>query len=382
MATSKPAVQILCVMFLLTQTFLILGYGLPSVLTVDTLLWAARFHFVLGVFTVVGTLFYTAPYGKHATTALPDPMLSARVGWIVQECPTILAVVLSVFRHLDAQKQKMKFELDFETTWLQDITWWIHPALSVLSPPIRMFLLHYVHRTMIFPFRFNSNNPSAFRIVFAANLYCCFNGALQAVAVQPAKNHLRPPSIMELNDAQYVVALAGCAIFFFGMYLNIMSDNALINLRKDRPGKVPKAVTQLAKERQKNLGDTVQNTSSPDKRYKIPTGFWAFDFVSCPNFLGEMIEWCGYALVATAFATSDFEGTLGYRQLLIDPWLALVGLAEPNAAAATSLAAWSFAFYTAANTAPRGISHHKWYLKTFGDEYKQLRRKAVIPFLV
>ena len=67
--------------------------------------------------------------------------------------------------------------------------------------------------------------------------------------------------------------------------------------------------------------------------------------MSCANFFGEIVEWTGFAI-----ATGSLPGV-------------------------------AFAFYTFANTAPRGVSHHKWYLEKFKGEYEALGRKAVIPFI-
>jgi steroid 5-alpha reductase family enzyme len=77
--------------------------------------------------------------------------------------------------------------------------------------------------------------------------------------------------------------------------------------------------------------------------YSIPRG-GLFRWVSCPNYLGEIIEWIGWA-VAT--------------------W---------------SLAGLSFAVWTAANLIPRAWQYHRWYRKEFPDYPK--KRKAVIPFLL
>jgi len=74
--------------------------------------------------------------------------------------------------------------------------------------------------------------------------------------------------------------------------------------------------------------------------YKIPNG-GLFRWISCPNYLGEIIEWVGWALAT---------------------W---------------SLPGMSFALWTAANLIPRAISHHKWYKTKFKD-YPH-RRKAIIP---
>ncbi|MCL5071618.1 MAG: DUF1295 domain-containing protein [Actinobacteria bacterium] len=76
--------------------------------------------------------------------------------------------------------------------------------------------------------------------------------------------------------------------------------------------------------------------------YKIPFGGF-FKYISSPNYFGEIMEWTGWA-VAT--------------------W-SLPGLA--------------FAIFTIANLAPRAVSNHKWYIKTFPEYPKN--RKALIPFI-
>ena len=77
--------------------------------------------------------------------------------------------------------------------------------------------------------------------------------------------------------------------------------------------------------------------------YKIPSG-GLFRFVSCPNYLGEILEWSGFALAT---------------------W---------------SVAGLSFAAFTLANLLPRALSNHRWYQKTF-PEYPEDRR-ALVPFLL
>jgi protein-S-isoprenylcysteine O-methyltransferase Ste14 len=77
--------------------------------------------------------------------------------------------------------------------------------------------------------------------------------------------------------------------------------------------------------------------------YKIPYGGF-YRWVSCPNYFGEIVEWTGFAIAV---------------------W---------------SPAAWSFAIWTAANLAPRALSHHRWYRDKFADYPKD--RKALIPFVI
>ena len=102
--------------------------------------------------------------------------------------------------------------------------------------------------------------------------------------------------------------------FFSGFLIHMHSDSVLNNLRK--------------------------NGSAG---YRIPDR-GLFSLVSCPNYLGEMIQWTGWALAT---------------------W---------------SLPGLCFCIWTVANLAPRALSHHRWYKKTFKN-YPE-NRKAVIPFLI
>ena len=90
--------------------------------------------------------------------------------------------------------------------------------------------------------------------------------------------------------------IIGMIIFVAGFVINRHADAVLLSLRK--PG---------------------------ETGYKIPYG-GLYDYISCPNYFGEMIEWTGFAIAA---------------------W---------------SLPAFSFAIWTVANLAPRAVLHHKWYL--------------------
>jgi protein-S-isoprenylcysteine O-methyltransferase Ste14 len=76
--------------------------------------------------------------------------------------------------------------------------------------------------------------------------------------------------------------------------------------------------------------------------YKIPRG-GAYTWVSCPNYLGEIVEWLGWALAT---------------------W---------------SPAGLAFAAYTAANLVPRALANHRWYRERFPDYPAE--RRAVIPYL-
>jgi steroid 5-alpha reductase family enzyme len=113
-----------------------------------------------------------------------------------------------------------------------------------------------------------------------------------------------------LRDPRF---LFGATMFFGGMAINWHSDAVLRRLRRS--------------------GETA---------YKIPYG-GLYRWVSCPNYLGEIVEWGGWALAT---------------------W---------------SLAAAAFAFWSAANLVPRALSHHRWYRENFPGYPSE--RGAILPYL-
>ena len=179
-----------------------------------------------------------------------------------------------------------------------------HAAKPVPLVLCLLWLGHYVHRSFIFPFRMRATNKTM--PVSVVGMAIVFNG-LNAWLNARWISHLGEYAL----DARLV---AGLAIFLAGMALNIHSDNILLNLRK--PG---------------------------EEGYRIPFG-GAFRWVTSPNYLGELVEWAGWA-VATA-----------------------------------SLGGLAFFVFTFANLVPRAVAHHRWYRRTFPDYPKN--RRAVIPFLV
>ncbi len=81
-----------------------------------------------------------------------------------------------------------------------------------------------------------------------------------------------------------------------------------------------------------------------DTRHYIPHGGF-YDYVASANYFGEFVEWCGFAILT---------------------W---------------SVAGAVFALWTFANLAPRARSIHFRYCDEFGDSYRALRRKYMIPFI-
>ena len=74
--------------------------------------------------------------------------------------------------------------------------------------------------------------------------------------------------------------------------------------------------------------------------YQIPQG-GLYKYITSPNYLGEIIEWLGWAIL-----TWSISGVV-------------------------------FFFWTIFNLLPRAISHHRWYKQNFEDYPAD--RKIIIP---
>jgi len=167
------------------------------------------------------------------------------------------------------------------------------------------WFLHYFNRSIIFPLRINTKKKRIpIFIVLSAFTFNIVNGLFNGYHI-----HL---NVSETNLFEFNIVI-GALVFFVGMLINITSDNKLISLRKEKMG------------------------------YKIPKGKM-FEYVSCPNYLGEIIEWLGFFIIIPG------------------------------------LASLSFFLWTSFNLIPRAINHHKWYNRKFKNYPKN--RKAIIPFFL
>jgi 3-oxo-5-alpha-steroid 4-dehydrogenase 1 len=234
----------------------------------------------LAALTVVAVSVIVAPYGRHTRPGF-GPTIGARAGWILMESP---AVVLWLAIYLAGAH---RFE----------------PAPLALAA---LWQGHYLHRTFVFPFRSQRDGKRMpLMVALSGVTFNCLNAYLNARWVSELGRY---PAAW-LGDPRF---LAGATIFVAGLCLNVSADNTLLRLRRQGRG------------------------------YQIPRG-GLYERISCPNYLGEILEWGGWA-VAT--------------------W---------------SLAGLAFAVYTVANLAPRARSHHRWYQQRFPD-YPPARR-ALLPWL-
>ena len=220
----------------------------------------------------------TAPYGRHAKRNW-GPMISNSLGWFMMEAPSLFIYLYFVIS-------------------IGDFT-----NIIVITASL-CWVSHYFHRAIVFPLRLHTKGKKmpVLIMLFAV----CFN-VVNATINGYAISHFTAT----LSDWRIVTYLTGTVLFIAGFVINQYHDKILIDLRK-------------------------QN----GKSYQIPNG-GLFSYISCPNFLGEIIEWGGYALLCF------------------------------------TLPALAFFVWTFVNLFPRALDHHKWYKTTF-ENYPS-SRKAILP---
>ena len=169
---------------------------------------------------------------------------------------------------------------------------------------IFIWITHYFNRTIIYPLKIKTKGKKIpIAIVASAFFFNVINGILNGYFI----------ATIPFESISFICILIGFIIFIIGLYINISSDNTLIKLRTNQKG------------------------------YVIPKG-GLFNYVSCPNFFGEIIEWLGFAIMTL------------------------------------NLGSISFLIWTICNLIPRSKAHHKWYKENF-EKYPS-KRKAVIPYLL
>jgi hypothetical protein len=244
--------------------------------------WLTRTELILAGATFLLLLVVAAPYGRHQRPGWGPSMANA-AGWVVMELP---AVLLFTAIHLTGEHRFEPVPLAFAGLWL----------------------FHYLQRTFVFPFRLHTTGKKVPVVIVAMGF--AFN-VLNAYVIARWTSHLGRYDTEWLLDPRFIT---GVALFFAGFAINQRADAMLIGLRR--------------------AGET---------GYRVPSG-WLYEYVACPNYLGEIVEWTGFAIAT---------------------W-SLPGLA--------------FALFTAANVGPRAYANLRWYRATFPDYPPD--RKALIPFVV
>jgi 3-oxo-5-alpha-steroid 4-dehydrogenase 1 len=186
-----------------------------------------------------------APYGRH-TSKKWGITISNRMGWLFMELPALLPFLYFVFTG-NGEKN------------------------AVVWTMVILYCLHYVNRSMIYPFRIKTKNKRMpLVIVIMAVFFNTMNGFVNGYYLGTLQHQYQD------NWFKHPVFIAGFILFVTGMIINMAADDKLINLRK-----------------------------SSTNGYQIPYGF-LFSRISCPNFFGEIIEWGGFALLCWSWPAFSF----------------------------------------------------------------------------
>jgi protein-S-isoprenylcysteine O-methyltransferase Ste14 len=176
---------------------------------------------------------------------------------------------------------------------------------------LSLWMIHYLYRTFVFSTLLRGSISMPLVVIFFGMMFNSANGFLQSQYLYTFSLGPLKYSPTWLYSPQCII---GLVLFFAGFAIHVHADS----------------VTRGLRERGEN-------------EYKIPYR-GLYSYVSSPNYLGEIIQWCGWGLVT---------------------W---------------SLPGIAFAFWTTANLLPRAMANHRWYRKTFTD-YPE-HRKALIPFIL
>lgn len=246
----------------------------------DRYILLAFIEVITGLAVCAILFFIIAPYGRHNRTGW-GPVLRARFAWIIMESP---AVFIPALFFLLYGNSKELIPLIFLVLWQ----------------------IHYCYRTFLYPVLMRgAEKPFPVLLVLFALTFNSINGYLNGYVIGIQSGSY---SQAWLYDIRFI---CGLSLFMLGLVTHIHSDTLLRRLRK--PGQTS---------------------------YVIPQG-GLFIFVSAPNYLGEIVEWTGWALLT---------------------W---------------SLGGAAFAVFTIGNLLPRACSNHAWYKKHFKDYPSN--RKALVP---
>ncbi len=236
----------------------------------------------LALIIFISLFFVAAPYGRYTRQGW-GATVPDRMGWVVME--SVSSILFAVCFVIGGNKINLVLLLFF-----------------------CMWEAHYLHRAFIYPFSLRITAKQMPVLIMSLGVF--FNAINAYLNGDYLFSLSKGYSIEWFRDPRFI---CGFSLFVIGFVMNRQADTRLKNLRPQG-----------------------------EMNYKIP-GKGLYQWISCPNYLGEILIWMGWAIAT---------------------W---------------SLAGLSFAIWTMANLIPRARAHHKWYKKKFPDYPPG--RKALIPGL-
>lgn len=245
---------------------------------------------VLAFVVFIALFHFKAGYG-YLSGGKWGPLISNRKAWVLMEAPAFIVMLYMLIRYI-----------------VQGDTRGGNVAVYAISG---LFLLHYFQRSFIFPLLMRGKGKMPVAIICMGIVFNCINAWLIGAWLFEKC----PEGAYGAEWMKSSTFIIGTIIFFVGMFINIQSDYIIRHLRKEG-----------------------------DNQHYIPNK-GLYKYVTSANYFGELVEWCGFALLSM------------------------------------SPAAFVFVLWTFANLAPRSKALTEKYIEEFGDEYKSLNRKNLIPFI-
>ncbi len=249
----------------------------------------------LAAVVFVALYFVTAGYGAF-TSSKWGKAINNKLAWFLMEFPIFIAMI---------------------------ILWLASPHRFSLVPMIFLliFEIHYFQRSLIFPWIMKGKKSKmSLAVMFMGIAFNILNAMMQGywIFFESFKCNYHVLGLSYTDTAwlwspQFII---GVIIFFGGFYINLRSDYIIRHLRK----------------------------SDDDTNHYLPSGFM-FNYVTSANYLGELLEWLGFAILT---------------------W---------------SLSGLVFFIWTFANLVPRANSIYKRYRKEFGPEMEARKLKRIFPFI-
>lgn len=254
----------------------------------------------MAVIVFVALQFFNAGYGmmyakNTKNTVKLGPPINNKVAWFFMEVPVFLVMI---------------------------VLWLCSPHKFETVPFIffLIFELHYFQRSLIFPWLMKGKSKMPISIMIMGICFNILNALMQGYWIfyesfyeNYAVGGLHYTDLAWLYSPQFII---GTFIFFIGFVINLHSDYIIRHLRKD----------------------------DNDTKHYLPKG-GMFKYVTSANYLGELTEWLGFAILT---------------------W---------------SMAGLVFFIWTFANLVPRTRSIYQHYQEEFAEEMKERKLKKVFPFV-
>lgn len=245
----------------------------------------------LAAVVFVALFYFKAGYG-YLGGGKWGPCIGNRTAWILMEAPAFLMMAALVIRYFAYGNGRSGSPV-------------------VVGIVAGLFLLHYFQRSFIFPCLMRGKGRMPVAIMAMGMLFNYINAWL----IGKWLFEICPENMYSLRWLGSGYFIVGTVLFVAGMFINLQSDHIIRNLRA--PG---------------------------DSAHYIPRK-GLYKYVTSANYFGELVEWCGFAILTM------------------------------------SPAAFVFAIWTFANLAPRSKALTEKYIAEFGEEYTSLGKKNLIPFI-